>query len=147
MVDDTNLLGVFASAGVLIYLWWLHTHIRRVAPLITPDPILKAVRSGTPIILYFSSPDSETDCNAMQRAALKQLRHALSDPVQIVEIDATLNLQAAERWDVITTPTTFVLDDTLQTCYMNIGVAEASTLMAQLLSVTYYEELKEEVPF
>lgn len=146
MADDTNLWRIFAIAGVLIYLWWFHTQVKRVAPLLTADPVFEAVRSGAPIVLYFSSPDQETDCNSTQQAMLSRLRTVLPDTVQIVEIDATCDLQAADRWEVITTPTIFVLDDSLQVRYMNIGVTDAPKLMAQLLSVLRGESWTEEEP-
>jgi hypothetical protein len=63
---------------------------------------------------------------------LEQLRHDLQDQLQIIEIDVTEDPSAAERWGVITTPITFVLDETFQPRYINDGVATLETLKMQV---------------
>lgn len=100
--------------------------------LVSGDPILALARPDTPVIVYFSDP-TRWLCQSRQHPALEQLCLDLNDPIQIIEIDVTQDPSAAERWGVITTPITFILDETLQICHVNDGVATSDTLKMQLI--------------
>ena len=47
-------------------------------------------------------------------------------------IDATQSPKTAERWGVMSAPTTFVLDNTFQPKHINHGVADVNKLKRQL---------------
>jgi hypothetical protein len=125
------MMVLFIVTGVLLYGWWIRYRIRTFIRLVSGDPILIAVRGNGPLIVYFSDP-TRWLCQTRQHPALEQLRHDLSDPIQIIEIDVRQDPAAAERWGVITTPITFILDETLQTCHVNDGVATTETLKMQI---------------
>lgn len=128
------MMVLFIVTGVLLYGWWIRYRIRTFIQLVSGDPILTLVRDTSPVIVYFSDP-TRWLCQTRQHPALEQLRRDLNDHIQIIEIDVRQDPSAAERWGVITTPITFVLDETLQTCHVNDGVATLETLKMQVMGI------------
>jgi len=125
------LLGGITLALVLAYAvlrrWQVH-RLRRVAGV---DPLLAALRPGIPAILYFTSPDC-APCLTQQKPALRALQDTLGDGLQVIEVNALEDRQAADRWGVLSVPTTFVLDRQGQPREVNYGVARAEKLKQQL---------------
>jgi len=129
------LLLVVIAAGLagaaLIGRRWL---LRRAARLGADDPVLAGLRPGVPAILYFTSPGC-APCQFQQKPALARLQADLGEGLQIVEIDALAQTDAATRWGVLSVPTTFVLDRAGRPRDVNYGVAGAEKLKAQLQRV------------
>jgi len=71
----------------------------------------------------------------MQRPALERLGDRLQDRLEIVEIDATAQPGLAKEWGVLSVPTTFVIDASGRSRYVNHGVATAEKLFRQVREI------------
>ena len=130
----TERLLIFLAFAALLALGcrllqrWQLARAARIAPA---DPLLAALRPGIPAILYFTTPTC-APCRARQRPAIQRLLAELDDRVQVIEVNAAEQLDAARRWGVLSIPTTFVLDGEGRPRAMNTGVAGLETLRSQL---------------
>ncbi len=131
MIERLAIVIGFAIVAFIVYRLWVRDQLRNVATMTATDPILTSVRPGLPTIVYFTTPGC-IPCRTQQQPALEQLRRDLNDHIQIFKIDATEDPAAAERWGVMTAPTTFVLDENLKPRHVNYGVADTRKLKAQL---------------
>lgn len=122
-------LGIIAL-GVLAYCAWNRFALFRLKNA-RRRPGLEAWQSGTPGILYFTTPEC-TPCRTMQRPALARLQTEFGAPLQIIEIDASARSNVADHWGVFSVPTTFVLSAEGQPVAVNHGVASAGKLKQQL---------------
>lgn len=121
------IIGVgFAAYGALRQ-WDLYRARTRIDH---QDPITEPIRIGQPAILYFTA-DWCMACKAQQQPALDKLR-AMVDDVAIIQVDVEKEPDAAERWGVMSLPTTYVLNHHGQATAVNYGVASASKLKQQL---------------
>ena len=84
-----------------------------------------------PVIVYFTTPDC-VPCKTVQRPALDQIRSLLGEQLQVIEIDASERPDLAQRWGVMSVPTTFLLDARGEARYVNNGVARVEKLMEQV---------------
>ena len=84
-----------------------------------------------PVIVYFTTPDC-VPCKTVQRPALDQIRSLLGEKLQVIEIDAYERPDLAQRWGVMSVPTTFLLDARGEARYVNNGVARVEKLMEQV---------------
>ena len=84
-----------------------------------------------PVIVYFTTPDC-VPCKTIQRPALDQIRSLLGEKLQVIEIDASERPDLAQRWGVMSVPTTFLLDARGEARYVNNGVARVEKLMQQV---------------
>src|SRR5262245_59122990 len=84
-----------------------------------------------PVIVYFTTPDC-VPCKTLQKPALDQIRNLLGEKLQVIEIDAYEQPDLAEKWGVMSVPTTFLLDARGEARYVNNGVARVEKLMEQL---------------
>ena len=82
-------------------------------------------------ILAFSSEDCR-QCHQLQTPALQRVQEAHGDAVAIVDIDATRETELAERYHVLTVPTTVVLDQTGRAHAVNYGFANTKKLLDQV---------------
>jgi thiol-disulfide isomerase/thioredoxin len=87
--------------------------------------------TGKPVLLYFTAPTC-APCKTVQRPAIAQIQEKLGEMLRVIEIDATQQPDMAERWGVLSVPTTFVIDSRGQARYVNHGVARADKLLKQL---------------
>jgi thiol-disulfide isomerase/thioredoxin len=95
---------------------------------------LLEIRSGVPTVVYFTTPDCVT-CKAAQRPALRALESQLDGKVQVIEVDALSQPDLARKWNVLSLPTTFILDRNGTPRQVNHGFASAAKLMSQLQRV------------
>ncbi|MEO8395245.1 MAG: thioredoxin family protein [Chloroflexota bacterium] len=122
---------VLLVGGVIAYHVIIVQQIKRTTTLVPSDPLLSGIKPGVATILYFTTPTC-APCKTQQIPALKRLRDQLGDAVQIVQVDATEHPDAAQRWGVLSVPTTFVIDARGATLAVNHGVAETAKLLDQL---------------
>jgi len=87
-----------------------------------------------PVIVYFTTPDC-TPCKTIQRPALNKISSEMGDRLQVIEIDATEKPDLAQKWGVMSVPTTFLLDARGEPRFVNNGVARVEKLMEQLQSL------------
>lgn len=118
-------MGYFAYCMTRTYLLWRAT---KQAP---SDPLLATAQRGIPAVLYFTTPTC-APCKFAQRPALQKLQAELGEAVQVIQVDATQNPDAASRWQVQTVPTKFVLDGTGTPRHINHGVTDFNKLLQQI---------------
>jgi thiol-disulfide isomerase/thioredoxin len=106
--------------------------LRKVAQTAPVDPLLSDLETGKPVIVYFTTPFC-VPCKTQQRPALMQLQQDYD--VRVIEVDATQDTAAADRWGVFSAPTTFVLNPQLQPRHINRGVAGVDVLRRQIETV------------
>jgi hypothetical protein len=85
-------------------------------------------------ILAFSSDDCH-QCHRLQAPALSQVRNVRGETVSITEIDAPSSPELAQRYQVLTVPTTVVLDGDGKAQAVNYGFANAKRLLEQIDSI------------
>jgi thiol-disulfide isomerase/thioredoxin len=133
MIERTIVVLILLVLGTVLYCGLRRYHVRRAAINAPHDPILRDLRPNIPTIVYFTTP-SCIPCRTQQKPALSRLQSELGDNIQIIEIDAVDNPEAADRWGVFSAPTTFVLDAHGQPREVNHGVADANKLKQQILA-------------
>jgi thiol-disulfide isomerase/thioredoxin len=130
MLERIGLVIVLAIAGYIAYGALTRRQLRHVAASADTDPILRGLVPGKPAIVYFTTPTC-IPCKTRQAPALDRLQAELTD-LQVVRIDATENTEAANRWGVLSVPTTFIIDRSGHPRDVNHGVADANKLRQQL---------------
>jgi thiol-disulfide isomerase/thioredoxin len=116
--------------------WWLNqrslAHLRAVQTTHPIDPLLSGLQTGIPTVIYFTMPDCHP-CRTQQTPALSALADELGHSrLQIIQVDATLDPLASERWEVFSVPTTFILDSQFRPQRVNRGVTTTQTLKQQI---------------
>lgn len=124
------MLGVWGATHG--YRWWLMWR-RRTQPAELDDALhgLAVPRDGRPVILGFTG-EFCAPCKTHQRPALAHLRQQFHAALHIHELDALAHADLAQRYGVLTVPTTVVLDGTRQVVAINYGVASAAKLQKQV---------------
>jgi len=90
-------------------------------------------RTGTaPVhILAFSSDDCR-QCHQFQEPALRRVSEARPHSVSVEEIDAPSSPELTERYQVLTVPTTVILDAAGRVQAINYGFANTQRLLEQV---------------
>ena len=138
-------LGVLALVSLALWLvvWsgrrFVEARKRAVlngAPADLPRaPGLDGSASASPVqILNFSSPDC-SQCFRLQEPALRRLLEARGDAVTVLHVDAPSAPELTKRFQVLTVPTTVVLDATGQAQAVNFGFAPTERLLKQVDAV------------
>lgn len=132
MLERLLLVLAIAIALVVIY------HIARRLSLRRRSRYgleLEQYHVGRPAILYFTTPGC-APCMTIQRPALEQIADLYGKKIQIIEINALVQTQLADRWGVLSVPTTFIIDDQGRPRGVNHGIAKAEKLIHQLIEVS-----------
>jgi hypothetical protein len=138
-------IGVLALVSVALWLviWSGRRFVesRRQAVLNAAPATLPGVRGlnsaagAAPVqILNFSSADC-SQCFKLQAPALRRLLEARSGDVAVLNVDAPNTPDLAKRYQVMTVPTTVVLDANGQAQAVNFGFAPTERLLAQVDAV------------
>ncbi len=127
--------GVAAAALAARLAWsaWTRSALRRLSRRARFDPLLAELPRGQAAVVYFSTRDC-APCRLQQRPALDRLIAATGEAVRLIHVDATGQPQVADRWGVVSAPTTIVLDGSRRPRFINRGVATFATLMRQVES-------------
>ena len=131
MIERIVILAGLVVLSFAAYRLLQFCQVRRAAGIAVCDPLLANMRRGVPAILYFTTPTC-APCKTQQRPALQRLVTELGDQVQVIEVNALEQPDAADRWGVLSIPTTFILDGQGRPRQVNHGVTGASTLKHQL---------------
>jgi thiol-disulfide isomerase/thioredoxin len=131
MFERLILVVLLAIVGLVLYQWYTRRQLATLAANRQFDPILQGLNPGIPAIVYFTTPTC-IPCQVQQQPALERLKRELGEGVQIVQIDATQQPDAADRWGVMSAPTTFVLNASGYPNAVNHGVADEFKLKKQL---------------
>ncbi len=132
MIERLTLLLILALLAVLMVGGLRRWQVFRARRTALSDPLISGLRPGIPAILYFSSPTC-APCRTQQRPALQRLLAELGDRVQVIEVNALEQRDVADRWGVLSVPTTVVLDWQGRPRAVNNGVTGPETLRRQLL--------------
>ncbi len=131
MLERLLIVTVLFTLGFAAYIAYTRYQMRRISSL-DADPIRQRLTPGIPAIVYFTTPGC-LPCKTQQQPALMTLTHLLGESqLQIIQIDASEEAATAERWGVMTAPTTFIIDRDGRTKAINHGVADAGKLQRQI---------------
>lgn len=110
--------------------------VLQAAPAALPGiPGLGDAADAAPVqILNFSSADC-SQCFRLQAPALRRLLEARSGGVAVMNVDAPNTPELARRYQVMTVPTTVVLDANGQAQAVNFGFAPTERLLEQVDAV------------
>lgn len=126
---------VLAIGIILIglVLYWI---INRVLLLRTRDKGmgLPFDLSGRPAILYFTTPAC-VPCKTIQRPAVQKILEMYAGRLDVIEVDATKEIDLARQWGVLSVPTTFIIDSRGVPRFVNHGVTRADKLIVQINSI------------
>ena len=149
MPDIVVRLGIFVVVVLLLYLltWSGRVFVekrRKLALTAAPMDTGADFDSGTGDgmertgaspsrvrILAFGSDDCR-QCHTLQAPALKRLLDARGDEVAVVDVDAPNAPELTQRYQVLTVPTTVVLDAAGQARAVNYGFAPTQRLLEQV---------------
>ena len=129
MIERLIIAIILTVLGVIIYQLYTRQQLAQITSQIQIDPILMGLQSGLPTIVYFTTPNC-VQCKTQQQPVLQKLRD--TQEIQVIQIDATEHPEAANRWGIMTAPTTFVLDGNLQAKSVNHGVTGELKLLKQV---------------
>jgi Thioredoxin len=138
MPDTLLRTGILILLGLVTYLlvWsgrrYVGTQRRRV--LTAPPASGPETPSGSvsPIrILAFGSADC-SQCHQFQTPALQQVIETYGEQISVVEVDAPNQPELAQRYRVLTLPTTVLLDAAGRAHAVNYGFANSKKLLAQV---------------
>lgn len=138
---NSDILLRFGSAVVIIFfglgIYWLFNQrlLSRARENVNSLPFPLPQK---PTIVYFTTPDC-APCKTVQRPALSKLLTLTDGGVEVIEIDATQQPDLAQKWGVMSVPTTFLLDAHGEARYVNNGVTRVEKLMEQLQTLSDFE--------
>ncbi len=86
---------------------------------------------GLPAILYFTTPNCGP-CKTFQGPVIQSLKNQLGDGLQVIEVDASIYPKLADKWGVMSVPTTFLIDARGRPRVVNHGLVTKEKLFQQL---------------
>jgi thioredoxin 1 len=123
-----RLLVLLIVAAIVVAVWAL---VRLRATSFKGRDAADLLEDGRPIVLAFSTPDC-VPCRTAQKPALDQLQRRYADRVDVRMIDATINPEVADRFGILTVPSTVVVGADGKVLAVNYGLARADKLATQL---------------
>ena len=132
-MNNESLLRLVWAAAIIasgLGLYWLATRaiLARARSASRNEDINP---SGSPSILYFTTPDC-IPCKTIQRPALEKVKTTLGSQFQLVEVNAYEQPDMAKKWGVLSVPTTIILDARGTPRHVNFGAIGADKLLKQL---------------
>jgi thioredoxin-like negative regulator of GroEL len=101
-------------------------------------PLLASARDATPVrILAFSSEEC-VQCRRLQMPALRRVLAAHPGAVAVEEIDAPATPALTSRYNILTVPSTVVLDAAGRARAVNYGFTSTDRLLRQVDAVLKY---------
>jgi thioredoxin 1 len=127
MLDRVIITLVIAGGLSLLWLGWqvYKSRLRRAI-----QPI--GIAGGKPTLLYFTG-DYCAACKFQQTPIVETLAAKLGGAIAVQTYNVSVHPDLADRYRVLTLPTTIVLDQQGQVRHLNYGLTPADRLEAQLL--------------
>jgi thioredoxin 1 len=132
MLDRLILFFVISIAIIVFYRVSMRLFLKRRTHL---GLNLEQHQTGTPAILYFTTPDC-MPCKTIQRPALDEISSIYGSSIQVIEVNALTQPELADSWGVLSVPTTFIIDAQGRPRRVNHGAARSEKLIRQLNEVT-----------
>jgi thioredoxin 1 len=139
MVERTLILCAVAGVIVLLVLAGRAFVAARKRYALAAAPLLpvassgkerEARASGSIQVLAFSTPHCQ-QCRLLQKPALEEVA-AQAEQVEILAVDALQRPELAERYGILTVPSTVVLKPDGRASAVNFGYASARQLLEQI---------------
>lgn len=131
MIERLIIVVILAALGCLGCRLYNRRKLDRVTRTAQFDPVLLEFNAGTPGILLFTA-DFCAPCKLQQQPAIQRVVNETG--VQYIQVDVAANPEAAERWGVLSLPTTYILDKDGKPREVNHGITPAEKLKQQLQS-------------
>jgi hypothetical protein len=132
------LVCVFAFLIVWLGRRFVETRRQRALAASAPSAIATVTHSEHSTagirILAFSSEDCR-QCKQVQGPALRRVVEARGDAITIVDVDAPSSPELTQHYQVLTVPSTVILDATGKAHAINYGFANAQRLLEQVDAV------------
>jgi Thioredoxin len=139
--DIAGILTRMGLIAALILATWLAITLirvaigRRRAQALAAPPFMPAMPSSEPArevvrILAFRSDDCG-QCHRLQTPALARVKALRGELIEVVDVDAPTSPALAERYSVLTLPTTVVLAPDGRAHAINYGFATSEQLLRQ----------------
>ncbi len=136
MIERLILIGLLALLGVAAYRYFQRGQLKRATTQVRIDPLLLDYRAGVPGVMLFTA-EYCAPCKFQQRPNIQRaLAQVGEERVQFIQVDVQQHPEAAQRWGVMSLPTTYILDADGQPRDVYHGVVSAERLQAQLLAVS-----------
>lgn len=129
MIERLFIVLLLLAIGWVLYAGFKHWRVNVARATAKIDPLLADFRMGVPGVVLFTA-DYCAPCTYQQKPALARL--ATETDVQIFQVDVQANPDVAERWGVLSLPTTYILDRQGQPRDVNHGVTSTEVLKRQL---------------
>ncbi|MCA9889112.1 MAG: thioredoxin family protein [Anaerolineae bacterium] len=131
MIERFALMLILLAVGYVAFWLFKRHNLQQASEQATQDPLLMDAPINRATIVYFTTPGC-IPCQTQQQPALSRLQAAIGDTINIIKVDASQDPEAAQRWGVMSAPTTFVLDRTGKALAVNYGFADENKLRQQL---------------
>ena len=124
------LLVLIGAAAALVWLGfrWRAARLRRSN---ARDVLVRFGVDRPPLVMAFTTPEC-VPCRTMQRPALQELQRRYPQRVEVRELDAAAVPDLADRFGIMTVPSTVVIDPQGGVVAINYGLARWEKLAGQL---------------
>lgn len=137
MLDRLVITFIVVGGLGLLWLGWQYYKTRLVRA-IQPAP----TGDDKPTLLYFTA-DYCTACTYRQAPIIRRVAANLGNAIAVKKYDVTQHPDVAGRYQVLTLPTTVVLNPQGRVAHLNYGVTQQARLEAQLSTLIQNNNLKQ----
>jgi thioredoxin 1 len=130
-VLEVRLLVLLAVVAVAVILWAMLSWRTRRFRATTAADLLPVPHGTRALVIAFTTPDC-APCRTAQRPALKRLHVAHPEAVSVREVDATVDPTLAQRFGILSVPSTVVIDRQGRVVAINHTLTVSGKLAAQL---------------
>ena len=135
MIERLVILGILIVVGIVAYRLYRALHVQYAAAGAAHDPLLRHYRKGIPAVMLFTA-DFCYPCISQQQPAIQRLIEQVGkEQVQYIQVNVEADPESAQRWGVMSLPTTFILDGAGTPRTVNHGVTSTEKLIQQLEAV------------
>ena len=121
----------FVAAGLALVWLGLRWRAARYRRPNARDLLTRLAVSRPPLVLAFTTPEC-VPCRTMQRPALEELQRRYPGRFEAREVDASVTPELAERFGLMTVPSTVLIDGRGRVLAINHGLARWPKLAGQL---------------
>lgn len=127
-------LAVFIAGVVVVARWSI---ARRRARVLAASPMpdvasLSHHHDAVPVRILVFSSDECAQCHRLQAPAIQRVLAARGSSVATIEVDAPTSPELTERYQILTLPSTAILDASGKTRAINYGFANSTKLLQQV---------------